>query len=91
MTYMIWVDGKNREATEDELQQIQVDLSKRLIWLSQDVRNFRNSKLAACDWTQCKDVSNVISQKWAVYRQNLRDVPQQSGFPENVIWPTEPQ
>lgn len=29
-------------------------------------------------------------QAWADYRQALLDIPQQSGFPHNVVWPTKP-
>lgn len=29
--------------------------------------------------------------EWRTYRQNLLDVPQQSGFPRNIIWPTKPE
>ena len=28
--------------------------------------------------------------EWATYRQALLDVPQQAGFPDSVIWPTQP-
>ena len=27
---------------------------------------------------------------WAVYRQALLDVPQQAGFPNDVVWPVKP-
>lgn len=29
--------------------------------------------------------------EWSTYRQALLDVPQQSGFPNTVTWPTEPE
>lgn len=32
----------------------------------------------------------VDQAAWAVYRQALRDVPQQEGFPENIVWPESP-
>lgn len=53
------------------------------------LRAERNAKLAACDWTQVADAP-VDTAAWAVYRQELRDVPEQEGFPENIVWPTEP-
>jgi len=53
------------------------------------VRAARNSKLAACDWTQLVD-SSADKTSWATYRQALRDIPSQDGFPWNVIWPVEP-
>lgn len=52
------------------------------------VRNQRDLLLAATDWTQCADISQATKDKWAPYRKALRDVPQQAGFPFDVIWPT---
>ena len=49
----------------------------------------RNAELAASDWTQLADAS-VDNLAWAIYRQNLREVPQQSGFPSNIVWPAAP-
>lgn len=54
------------------------------------IRAERDRLLAACDWTQGKDVSDAVSNLWAPYRQALRDVPSQAGFPWNVVWPTKP-
>ena len=53
------------------------------------VRDERNVRLAACDWTQLPDAP-VNSADWAVYRQALRDVTAQDGFPWDVVWPVEP-
>jgi hypothetical protein len=55
-----------------------------------DVRFLRNSLLAATDWSQSSDVPAATRDKWLEYRQALRDIPQQSGFPNNIIWPTKP-
>jgi hypothetical protein len=55
------------------------------------VRSERNSKLAATDWTQGKDIPDNVSSTWAAYRQALRDVPAQAGFPWEVTWPTQPE
>ena len=33
---------------------------------------------------------DYIPDDWRTYRQSLRDIPAQSGFPTNVTWPTEP-
>lgn len=52
------------------------------------VRAERNTKIEACDWRVLPDVLN--SDVWKVYRQALRDVPGQPGFPENVVWPVAP-
>ena len=55
------------------------------------VRAERNDKLSATDWTQGKDIPDNISTAWANYRQALRDVPSQEGFPWTVQWPTQPE
>ncbi len=54
-----------------------------------NVRAERNAKLAACDWTQLPDAP-VDSGAWAEYRQSLRDVTSQAGFPWEIVWPEQP-
>lgn len=54
-------------------------------------RSERNRRLAETDWTQGKDIPDNISNTWAVYRQQLRDVPTQAGFPWDINWPTQPE
>lgn len=54
------------------------------------VRTDRNTRLSGCDWTQLAD-AKVDSLEWANYRQALRDVPTQTGFPHEVEWPTSPE
>jgi hypothetical protein len=56
---------------------------------AEEVRTERNAKLAKTDWTQVAD-SPVNQAAWATYRQALRDVPSQDGFPHNITWPTKP-
>jgi hypothetical protein len=51
----------------------------------------RNELLAATDWTQAADVPQATKDKWAPYRQALRDVTEQSGFPSDIQWPTKPE
>ncbi len=51
------------------------------------VRAQRDALLAASDSMALAD---RITDEWRTYRQTLRDVPAQSGFPTNVTWPVEP-
>ena len=51
----------------------------------------RDAFLAASDWTQMPDCNHPKKAEWAVYRQALRDIPQQSGFPRNIVWPAKPE
>lgn len=57
-----------------------------------EIRADRNNRLAACDWTQLTDSPLDLDGKnaWALYRETLRMVPQQSGFPWEVNWPPVP-
>ena len=59
------------------------------IVFSRQVRTKRDKLLAESDWTQVADAP-VYKAAWATYRQSLRDIPQQAGFPTNVVWPVEP-
>ena len=55
-----------------------------------NVRSQRDAKLAECDWTQADDSPLKAASAWTTYRQALRDVPTQGGFPHTVTWPTKP-
>lgn len=49
----------------------------------------RDQMLAACDWTQVSDAP-VNKVAWATYRQALRDITEQAGFPSQINWPQKP-
>jgi len=51
------------------------------------VRDYRNHLLALSDSHVWPD---HVPDDWRTYRQALRDIPTQAGFPENVTWPVEP-
>jgi hypothetical protein len=58
------------------------------------VRSARDSKLSDTDVAVSNPLrfaamSSEKQAEWAAYRQLLLDVPQQSGFPSTVVWPTE--
>ena len=81
-----WEKGETvRPMTSEEIDA--VDVSQE-----QNVRLQRNSRLGRSDWTQFGDSPLTESEKasWRDYRQALRDVPAQSGFPWEVNWPEEP-
>ena len=52
-------------------------------------RKRRDKLLSGSDWTQVADAP-VDKSAWATYRQALRDVPAQSGFPTSINWPNKP-
>lgn len=53
-----------------------------------NARRKRQMLLSETDWMALSD--NVLTEDWAAYRQALREVPQQTGFPFEVIWPVKP-
>ena len=56
---------------------------------AKSIRDKRNTKLSESDWTQVADAP-VDKATWATYRQALRDVTKQTGFPWTIDWPTQP-
>lgn len=70
------------DLSAEELEEIKV--SKMA-----EIRSTRDKRLSASDWTQVADAP-VDAAAWAAYRAELRAVPEQAGFPNDVVWPTEP-
>lgn len=56
---------------------------------AENVRQRRGELLPESDWTQVEDAP-VDQSAWATYRQALRDLTEQAGFPYSVEWPTKP-
>ena len=64
-----------------------------LNFLDNNARFTRSKLLNESDWTQIPNnpLTTEIQQEWALYRQQLRDITDQAGYPLNIIWPTPPQ
>lgn len=76
----VWTIGWTiRDMTEEEIGNLAVK-----------VRNDRNRLLIQSDWTQVSDAP-VDQVAWASYRQELRDLTKQQGFPVNISWPSKPE
>jgi hypothetical protein len=67
----------------------QAQIDSETAQVAANVREQRNKLIAECDWTQVADAP-VDKEAWATYRQALRDVPTQAGFPWDVTWPEAP-
>lgn len=94
-TSVISVDSKTHRPIQS-LQQIDGVWTQQ--WVAQqlpesaaadNVRGFRDAQLVKSDWTQVADAP-VDKAAWATYRQALRDITQQAGFPWDVQWPQVP-
>jgi hypothetical protein len=82
------VDGVTTTAAEQEVAyKAQKDAEQ-----AKSVRSTRDTKLAECDWRVIKaaETATTLDAAWATYRQALRDVTAQSGFPWTITWPDAP-
>jgi hypothetical protein len=70
--------------TPDDKQKAAMDVTQ-----GNFVRTDRNRRLAESDWTQLPDAP-ADKEIWASYRQELREVTNQAGFPWNITWPEAP-
>lgn len=84
--FSTYIDEEGAVHTKDEQEAVyQAGLDGAA---SESVRAERNRKLAETDWMALSDV--VMSPEMTAYRQALRDVSDQVGFPHNIVWPTKP-
>lgn len=90
--YKISEDGVVRDLTQEEIDQLNWERSKDNSAQQQKtagrVRSKRDSLLQETDWMALSDVT--MTPEMAAYRQALRDVPDQEGFPFDVVFPTKP-
>tara|TARA_R100000700_G_scaffold37257_1_gene47245 strand:+ start:15017 stop:15310 length:294 start_codon:yes stop_codon:yes gene_type:complete len=78
------------ESESDRLLQIQKEWAAGAddrAW--EELRQERNEKLQASDWTQSRDVTLSNDDEWKAYRSALRDLPETTD-PANPDWPKEP-
>jgi hypothetical protein len=80
----VFTDGETTAAEQEAEYKASKDAEQ-----ATNVRRQRTEKLNDCDWTQIAD-STADKTAWATYRQALRDVPLQTGFPWTIVWPESP-
>ena len=80
----VFTDGETTAAEQEAAYKARKDAEQ-----AASVRNSRTEKLKDSDWTQIAD-STADKAVWATYRQALRDVPTQAGFPWTITWPESP-
>ena len=79
-----WKEEWVRLETSDEYK------TNATITKTQQVLRDREYLLSITDWTQMPDVNLVNKTDWTTYRQALRDITAQAGYPWSIIWPTRP-
>jgi len=82
-TNKIVVDGVLVPLPAEQIEAQEIELA----WGA--LRTRRDLFLMGCDWTQIPDTP-VDSAAWAIYRQQLRDLPANTTDPRNVTWPEPP-
>ena len=60
---------------------------------AKEARAKRDRLLTESDWVTIRatDTGDPVPTEWLDYRQSLRDITEQTGFPDNVEWPQEPE
>lgn len=83
----VFTDGETTAAEQEAAYKATKDAEQ-----AASVRTSRAEKLKECDWTQVDDspLTNVQKAAWATYRQALRDISAQAGFPWTIDWPVAP-
>jgi hypothetical protein len=85
------VQFSDAEETARDAEEAQVAADEpQKQWSS--LRAERDAKLLKCDWTQGDDspLTDEVKASWATYRENLRDLPANTGDPDNPTWPDVP-
>ena len=80
----VFTDGETTAAEQEAAYKAMKDAEQ-----AANVRRSRTERLKDSDWTQIAD-STADKAVWATYRQALRDVTTQSGFPWTIVWPDAP-
>jgi hypothetical protein len=88
-TTLCWESNPDQAALE--AAQTAAIAQRELQQLTRAVLMERKAKLVASDWTQLPDVPISTKTAWATYRQALRDITAQAGYPTEITWPTPPQ
>ena len=83
----VFTDGETTAAEQEAAYKAAKDADQ-----AKSVRATRDSKLAESDWRVIKaaETSTTLDAAWATYRQALRDVTGQEGFPWTITWPDAP-
>lgn len=77
--------GVLRKRYEDAVEAEDVEAA------AEAARAYRNKLLEETDSMMVSDRPNVNEQEWRTYRQELRDITLQAGFPLNIVFPVMPE
>ena len=83
----VFTDGETTAVEQEAAYKAMKDAE-----FAKSARDSRDKLLAECDWLVVKalELAQAVPAEWATYRQALRDLPQQAGFPTTINWPVKP-
>lgn len=84
------VNGFMENLSPEDVAWVETAAAQQVYIETAHARSRRNLLLVESDWSQGRDVPDSISTPWAEYRQALRDLTDQAGFPLNIEWPQNP-
>ena len=86
---VVYIDSTKVTEYQQRRERTPEEDAEYISQVGDDVREKRNNLLNSSDWTQLPD-SPVDKTVWATYRDELRRIPEQAGFPLYVQWPVPP-
>lgn len=88
---VVWLDTRRAKPTWAELEAASVEADSAI--KAEAIRAERDALIAATDYLMMPDypISDAVREAVRVYRQALRDVTEQGGFPDVVEWPDKPK
>ena len=88
---LTWRDKKQSRPTDAE---IEAEVARLIAEQpAKEARGERDRLLTESDWVTIRatDTGDPVPTEWQTYRQALRDITEQTGFPEEIEWPQEPE
>jgi len=82
-------NGSKIEMSAAEVAQLEIDMGNRIGHLCVSMRSMRDQLIASTDWWATSD--RTMSAEQTAYRQALRDITAQAGWPTDITWPTKPE
>ena len=78
------IDGVEYELSAEEIAALKAEEESMKPMMARQERNILLSE------SDVYALADRITDEWRTYRQALRDIPAQAGFPDNITWPTKP-
>lgn len=91
--FYVQVDNVRRLGTDEEWENHLSFLERGVEHMKMSMRSYRDAYLKDSDWVvpYYMERGETIPQNWKDYRQALRDVPSQPGYPDEIEWPVKPE